>query len=275
MSQKIAFLTTIFPINDQYLTDCFDSIEQQTFKDFDVVVVNDGYKNFDALKKKYATLNIIELPYKNTPSKNREYGINYVKNMGYDILIFGDSDDYFEKNRVKKSIELLKVHDIVVNDLSLFNTGGIYNHRYFSNRIPNYEIIDFDFILEKNIFGLSNTAIKLDLVDSVDFDSHIIAVDWYFFSLLLLKAKHAIFTNETQTFYRQYGENTIGIGEITVDNVWNIIKVKKTHYLLMKKHHPCYEELYNNVIELGNNKNFSNLSNLSIKNPLWWELNTL
>lgn len=273
--KAVAFLTTIFPMNEKYLCDFFDSLQAQTDKNFDVVIVNDGYDDFEKFKNKYKDLYIIELKHSETPSKNREYGINYVKTMGYDILIFGDSDDYFEKNRVEKSIELLKVHDIVVNDLSLFNTSGIYNHRYFSHRISNYEIIHSDFILEKNIFGLSNTAIKLDLVDSVDFDSHLIAVDWYFFSLLLLKAKHAVFTNETQTFYRQYGENTIGIGEITVDNVCNIIKIKKIHYLLMKKHHHCYEELYNNVIELDNHKDFSDLSNLSIKNPLWWELNTL
>lgn len=274
MSKKIAFLTTIFPINDEFLTDCFDSLEQQTFKKFDIIVVNDGYQKFDTIKKKYINLNIIELPYKNTPSKNREYGINYVKTMGYDVVIFGDSDDYFEKNRIEKSIELLKAHDIVVNDLSLFNTHGIYNRQYLSNRISNHTIIDFAFILEKNIFGLSNTAIKLDLIDSVDFDPSLIAVDWYFFSLLLLKAKDAIFTNETQTFYRQYSDNTIGIGEITRKSIYNMLKVKKIHYGLMQKHHYYYEELYNKVIELDNTKNFSNLSTFTINYPFWWELNT-
>ncbi len=274
MRQKIAFLTTIFPMNDDFLTDFFNSLEEQTFKKFDIIVVNDGYEQFDTIKKRYIHLNIIELPYKNTPSKNREYGINYVKKMGYDIVIFGDSDDYFENNRIEKSIELLRGHDIVVNDLSLFNSNGIYNHKYLSNRIKNHTIIDFDFILEKNIFGLSNTAIRLNLLDSVDFDPSLIAVDWYLFSLLLLKAKHTIFTNETQTFYRQYSDNTIGMGEITLENIQNILKVKKTHYALMQKHLPYYEELYNNVIELDNTKDFSNLSTLTMQYPFWWELNT-
>lgn len=273
MSQKIAFLTTIFPTNNEFLINCFDSLEQQTFKNFDIVVVNDGYQKFDTIKKKYPNLTIIELPHRSTPSKNREYGINHVKMMGYSVVVFGDSDDYFEKNRIEKSIELLETHDIVVNDLSLFNTHGIYNRKYLSNRIRNNTIIDFDFILEKNIFGLSNTAIKLDLIDSINFDPSLVAVDWYLFSLLLLKARHAIFTNETQTLYRQYSDNTIGIGEITPESISNILKVKKTHYSLMQKHLHYYEELYNNVIELDGTKNFSDLSVSSTKYPFWWELN--
>ncbi|HQS67277.1 MAG TPA: glycosyltransferase [Sulfuricurvum sp.] len=272
MKQKVAFLTTIFPMNDEFLTACFDSLEKQTFKNFDIIVVNDGYKKFDTITKKYINLNIIELPYKNTPSKNREYGINNVKMMGYDIVVLGDSDDYFENNRIEKSLELLKTHDIVVNDLSLFDDNGVYEQKYISHRIQNLSIIDFDFILEKNIFGLSNTAIRLNLVDCINFDPNLIAVDWYLFSLLLLKAKHAIFTNETQTFYRQYSANTIGIGERTPETIKNILKVKTIHYGLMRKYLPYYQELYNNVIELDNTKDVSNLSISSIKHPFWWEL---
>lgn len=272
MSPKIAFLTTIFPMKKEYLDHFFNSLLNQTYKKFEIIVVNDGYEDFNIIKQKFKTLKIIELRYKNTPAKNREYGINYVKDNNYEILIFGDSDDYFENNRIEESIELLKEYEIVVNDLSLFNANGIYKKKYLSNRVTNNEIIDFKFILEKNIFGLSNTAINLKVIDTVHFNSNLIAVDWYLFSILLLKTKRAIFTNKTLTYYRQYSENTIGIGEITADNLTNIIKVKKIHYRLMKKHHYCYEELYKDVIELGNKKNVINLKDLQIKNPLWWEL---
>ena len=126
MYPKIAFLTTIFPIKIEYLYDFFDSIQSQSYKNFDVIVVNDNYNDFEGLKVKYNNLNIVELKYSNTPVKNREYGINFVINNNYDILIFGDSDDYFANNRIEKSIELLSKYDIVVNDLSLFNSEGIY-----------------------------------------------------------------------------------------------------------------------------------------------------
>ena len=48
---KVAFLTTIFPNKDEYLDNFFDSLKNQTFKDFDVIIVNDNYEDFDNIKK--------------------------------------------------------------------------------------------------------------------------------------------------------------------------------------------------------------------------------
>ncbi len=119
--KNVAFLTTIFPMEERFLIDFFDSLCRQTHDKFDVVVVNDGYDNFYDVKMKYQNLSIVELPYSDTPAKNREYGINYCIDNKYDILIFGDSDDYFSDNRIAKSINLLSNHDIVVNDI-IINT---------------------------------------------------------------------------------------------------------------------------------------------------------
>ena len=63
----------------------------------------------------------------------------------------------------------------------------------------------------KNIFGLTNTAIKLENISKVIFDDKVIAVDWYFFKTLLKQGLKAVFTNEIVTYYRQYENNTIGL----------------------------------------------------------------
>ena len=168
---KVAFLTTIFPMQKKYLIDFFNSLEKQTYRYFDIIVVNDGYDDFNEIKKNYLMLNIIELKYSNTPAKNREYGINYVVDNNYDILIFGDSDDYFQENRIEVSLKYLKNQDIVVNDLSLFNDKGVYCRKYISNRIKNKTKINFDFIKDKNIFGLTNTALNVKILkNKVKFD---------------------------------------------------------------------------------------------------------
>jgi glycosyltransferase involved in cell wall biosynthesis len=211
MSPKIAFLTTVYPTEKEYLFDFFDSLQNQTYKEFDVIVVNDGYKEFDAIKDKYSSLRLIELIHSSTPAKNREYGINYCIDNKYEVLIFGDSDDYFDKNRVEKILWLLEDNDIVVNDLSLFNENGIYEEKYISNRVENLSKIDLEFIKDKNIFGMSNTALKISKLESVCFDKDVVAVDWVFFKKLLYQGLRAIFTNETISYYRQYTNNTIGL----------------------------------------------------------------
>ena len=209
---KIAFLTTVFPMEENFLYDFLDSLKNQTYQNFDLIVVNDGYKDFDSTKAVYnQMLNITELQYSDTPAKNREYGINYCIDNNYDVLIFGDSDDYFESNRVEKSLEFLKKSDIVVNDLNLFNGNGVYEEKYLSHRLKNLDVVDFEFLKDKNIFGMTNTAIKLENISKVTFDDKIVAVDWYFFKTLLGQGLKAIFTNETVSFYRQYENNTVGL----------------------------------------------------------------
>ncbi len=223
---KIAFLTTIFPTQEDFLYKFLNSLQNQTYKNFDLICVNDGYKNFDKIINKFNdNINIVEIKSSNTPAKNREKGINYCIDHKYEILIFGDSDDWFKNNRIEISLKYLIDNDIVVNDLSLFNEHGIYEEKYISNRLNNLEIIDKNFISDKNIFGMTNTAIKLKDISHVIFEDSLIAVDWYFFKLLLNNDLKAIFTNETISFYRQHKNNTIGLN--IIDNEYYLWWEKK------------------------------------------------
>ena len=99
----------------------------------------------------------------------------------------------------------------MVNDVSLFDDSGIYETMYMSNRLKDNSKISFEYIQNKNIFGLSNTAIKLDILEEVVFDENLVAVDWYLFKELLKNSFSAVFINKAITYYRQYKDNTIGL----------------------------------------------------------------
>jgi len=275
MSENIAFLTTIFPMKEDYLYDFFNSLNRQTFKDFDVVVVNDNYKNFSKIKDKFSDLNIKELKYSDTPLRNREHGINFILDNNYDIVIFGDSDDYFSFNRVEVIIEKLIHYDIIVNDLSVFNEKRIYKKKYLSHRIKNNTEITIDFVKDKNIFGMSNTALRVKSLGNIIYDSELIALDWYIFSLALLKSGVALFTNETQTFYRQYDENTVGIGKLNKGIILKGISVKLKQYELLSIEDSQFKAYYNEMTILSNviknNKMLDMVMSQKISYPLWWE----
>lgn len=276
MNKKVAFLTTIYPMKKAYLYDFFNSLQQQTYKKFDVIVVNDGFVNLEEFTTEFNAMTIVELQHTETAAKNREFGIDYVKENNYDVLIFGDSDDYFDANRIQLSIDLLKNFDIIVNDLTLFNDqNGIYSKRYISNRVKDCTQIELDFIRDKNIFGLSNTAVNVSILDHINFEKDLIAVDWYLYTTLLLKNKKAIFTNKTITYYRQYANNTIGIGTKTIETILKGILVKNKHYSLLKKEDNVFAALHENILKL--NKRVEDQSSVvelgidDIENPLWWE----
>ena len=273
MKHPIAFLTTIYPTKKQHLFDFFNSLNNQTFKHFDIIVVNDKYENFSEIIRKYPLLNIIELPYSKSPAKNREYGINYVLNSNYQYLIFGDSDDYFSSNRVEKSLEYLQDFDIVVNDVSLFDNKSIYSKKYFSNRIKNNFRIDLDFIKDKNIFGLSNTAICTTNINEIKIPENIVAVDWYIFTSLLIDEQRAVFSNKMITFYRQHEKNLIGLKAFTNEQIQNILNVKSVHYYMFLKSSNIYKILYTDIQNrtIQNIKKTNAFSNQKFK--FWWEIN--
>ena len=59
VDNRVAILTTIFPMNADYLNEFFASLASQTHSAFDVVVVNDGYGSLDEFFFRYPFINII------------------------------------------------------------------------------------------------------------------------------------------------------------------------------------------------------------------------
>lgn len=279
--RKVAFLTTVFPTCYSYIEDFLRSLSEQTCSKFDLVILNDGFGDLKNLKEKYKKLNIIELPTAYNIAKNRESLIKYAASNAYDVAIFGDSDDCFSNKRVELSLSLLLEADIVVNDLTTFSKSRILEKNVFSKRLINFSNIDADYIKEKNVFGLSNTAINLSLLNDsmVVFGEDLIAVDWYFFSGLLFKGANAIFTNEITTFYRQHDSNTAGIGTITKESIAKTLNVRLIHYRNMISVNSEFLEQYDKTIKsLQDISDENNLQALYLKNkqqltsPFWWEL---
>lgn len=279
--KKVAFLTTIFPMCDSYVHDFFQSLSEQTWHKFDLIVLNDGFGDLKYIKEKYTNLNIIELPTAYSIAKNRESLIKYAFSNAYDIAIFGDSDDYFSKKRIELSLSFLLKNDIVVNDLTTFSNNEILDKNVFSNRLKNLSNIEVDYIKDKNVFGLSNTAINLKILhDSrIFFENDLIAVDWYFFTCLLLKGAKAIFTNEFSTFYRQHDNNTVGLGTITEESIIRTLKVKLIHYKNIISESSNYIDEHDKTKKLLKLvSDDSNMQAIYIKNKqkltssLWWEL---
>ncbi|HEP0307585.1 NeuD/PglB/VioB family sugar acetyltransferase [Providencia rettgeri] len=277
---KVAFLTTIYPINEIFVHEFMQSLSQQTYTHFDLIIINDGFENLSSFKLLYPKINIIELNSHNNIAKNRSALINYAKNNNYEILIFGDIDDKFKSNRVELSIKKLNEFDIIVNELTSFSGKSILREKIISSRIKNNLTININYILDKNILGLSNTAIKIknDININTEFDENLIAVDWFFFSNLLLNGYTCIFTNETETYYRQHESNITGANTLTLTSLIKTLLIKKKHYEQMALINP---NLYNERLIATNAlidkvKDAENANVIIEKNkyisPLWWEI---
>lgn len=83
-------------------------------------------------------------------------------------MILCDADDYYSKDRVALTVEVLAEADIVVNDLNVVSFDKkILVEGYLSNSIGITTNINLAFLLEKNILGFSNTGLRVSKLRKV------------------------------------------------------------------------------------------------------------
>lgn len=114
----MAKISIIIPVynGERYIEKCLDSIKNQTFKDYEVLIINDGSKdNTKKLIEKYLNDKRFKL------FNRTNHGIGASRNFGLDessgeYICFIDSDDYVDKKYLEKLYnKILKENlDIVV-----------------------------------------------------------------------------------------------------------------------------------------------------------------
>lgn len=133
---KYSFIVPVYNTS-KYLKKCLDSLVKQTFKDFEIIIVNDGSTdNSSNIISKYQDT------YKNIKViSQKNQGLSMARNNGVkeangEYLIFIDSDDYVEKN-------LLKEVDKEIKDAEVLRYQVISEDEDGSNKIDfNEEAFD-------------------------------------------------------------------------------------------------------------------------------------
>ncbi len=176
------FFSVLYPGVEIYLDDYLASLARQSCQEFDLFFANDGLQDIGHWIEKYPTLSITVQPFIGSPAKIRGQGIRQLIFSGYEYAIFGDADDFFAKNRVEVSRAMLQEFDIVVSDLTLADARGHKTlSNYISHRYADRAEISLQEIEGKNLFGFSNTAIRLGTLPFFSFPDDLVAVDWFFF----------------------------------------------------------------------------------------------
>ena len=86
---------------EKYIKKCFDGLEKQIFKEFDVIVIDDFSTDnslnilYKIKQKSKLKIKVIEMKQNVGPGEARNVGI---KASDSEYLAFCDSDDYYEEN---------------------------------------------------------------------------------------------------------------------------------------------------------------------------------
>lgn len=278
--KRIAVLAVVYPEVEQYFGAFLRSIEEQTYTDFELVLVNDGFRKLG----KYLTNNTIKttvLPFQGTWAEIRVRGIQWLDNNKFDYIIFADADDYSALNRIETVINLLEDYDMVCCDSYLFGDTEDMYVPFISTRFKDGDLITIKSIHDKNILG-SNVGARIDAIIPVlaDMPADIIAFDWLLFSLSLLRGSTCIFTEKTCCYYRQHSNNIASPWNVTNQQIIRGVNVKKKHYAALIGKSTQYKQLsdcFTFLSEKMKDNHFTELYCEAVRknipqNPLWWEI---
>lgn len=130
-------ISIIVPIYnaEKYIKKCLDSIINQTKKEIEIILINDGSTdNTENIIKEYKDKRIKYF-------KNTNHGIGYTRNFGIDkstskYIMFLDSDDYLEKTACE---ELFKKAEKDNLDIVISDFYKVYEDRIEVIKLPSFK----------------------------------------------------------------------------------------------------------------------------------------
>ncbi|CAK7003903.1 MAG: putative glycosyltransferase EpsJ [Petrimonas sp.] len=149
---KVSIIVPVYNV-EKYISTCIDSIINQTFTDFEILVVDDGSPDKSIEKiKKYEDSRIIILRKDNGGlSDARNYGLERASGK---YILFVDSDDWVEADLLKDCVEILDNN----TELDLIIMGYIKDYEDISGTV----IRSINVLPEKNIFSVREKNLNID-----------------------------------------------------------------------------------------------------------------
>ena len=140
---KISVIMGIYNTKSkEYLEKSINSILNQTFKDFELIICNDGSTNNCEKWAREICGNDDRVVFiKNDINSGLAKTLNKCLSIAKgDYIARMDDDDYSHPDRFEKQINYLKTHkniQLVSTNINLFDSNGIYNTLIFPNEITN------------------------------------------------------------------------------------------------------------------------------------------
>ena len=215
MAEKITVIVPVYNV-ENYLDKCLDSLVNQTYKNLEIIVINDGsIDNSGIICQEYAQKDnrIVYIEKENG-------GQSEARNMGLDrmtgsYVTFVDSDDWIELDYVEILYKKITEYqaDIAVGNYYSFNeTEGMYYFHIFGDSYHE-KVYDNDSIFENlyesqemksfALISVWGKLYKADLVKHLRFDIGKLGEDGYLNQKIYLLAEKTIYLNKGLYAYRQ------------------------------------------------------------------------
>ena len=232
---KQLLISVIIPVYgvEKYIAQCLESVINQTYKNLEIIVVNDGTKDRSAdIAKEYAAKDsrIKVYDFKNG-------GLSVARNRGLEIatgdyISYIDSDDWLDTKMYETLLEAAMKNDADMVKCGIIETNGVAEEKItFSDVkiINNEQNKAFENYFNGILWTLAwNGLYKNELAKKVKFPDNVVHEDNYSSGMFLYLAKKIVVMPYCGNYYRV---NDAGISKGGVkkplDKILAISKLKK------------------------------------------------
>lgn len=211
--------------DEKYIKQAIESVLAQTYKNIELIVVDDGSTdNTGDIVKQYE--NIIYIYQENRgEGAARNVGIN---NSHGEYLAFLDSDDIYEKNKIEKQLQILNYNqqvDVVYNDLKVVDENLNYLNTLKSEGIyKKREDLLANIIYRQVIQGPICMMIRRKCVQDIKWSEKLIYTVDYEYIIQLAQRYNFEYIPEELYIYRRHGNNLSNKHNETLKEERSIIK---------------------------------------------------
>ena len=188
--------------SEKYLKDTLDSVIRQTYKDLEIIVIDDcSTDNWEEVIGQFSDerIKVIKNEKNIGVSKTRNVGI---ENSNGEYIAFLDSDDVWEETKIEKQLNALEENDavLVYTAVKYIEENGTPVKSGFVYQVKND--ISYKDLLKQNVIACSSVLIKADVMKRYMFEKSSLHED-YIAWLKMLKANEKFFgLNEALLMYR-------------------------------------------------------------------------
>ena len=253
INEENFLISIVIPVYnaEKYLEQCLNSVKNQTYKNFEVILVNDGsIDNSESICKEFVESDTrfrYYLKANGGASSARNFGLD---NVTGEYITFIDADDWVDENHLEVLINNIKENnsDMAVSSIKKFDNVSKFGFRVHSKQekyLLNYNKLnreEFLVILPKLIHASNSYKIavsklfKKELLSDVRFDESIVyGEDLEFFFKIYNNISSISYVDEVSYIYRLYDESTSS----------------KFGQLYMKQELGIYKKMYEKIEELG------------------------
>ena len=243
--------------SENYVNNLIKSINNQTFQDYEVIIIDNlsSDKTFDKIKKEdlfYNKCKFYPINNEGCIAKSRNYGIQ--KSNGK-YIAFHDSDDFWYNNKLEICLNEINNKDFVYHDLRINNKNNLLDFR----KLYSYDLSSIngfnEMMTKSNPISTSSVMCKRSIFEKIKFseDKRLITVEDYDCWINISKNEYKF----------KYIQKVLGSYYINSENTSKTHKLNNYKYLRIFNKYRKY--LPNDKLKILSKNNFRYLVANSLK----------